>query len=70
MKIVLSRFLIVVLVLFSTVVSAQDPPCPDGPCPEEPPGLPVDGNIVGLLIAGVLLGIYMIYRYNKTEASV
>jgi len=71
MKIILNKFLIVVLFLFSAVLIAQDdPPCPGGPCPPVGPELPIDDNLIILLILGISFGIYSIHRYKiKTKAS-
>ena len=40
------------------VLVAQDGPPP--PPPPPPPGLPIDGQIIALGIAGFLLGIYAV----------
>jgi len=69
MKIILNKFLIVVLFLFGAVVNAQ-PPCPGGDCPPVGPELPIDDNLIILLILGISFGIYSIHRYKiKTKAS-
>ncbi|MDR7209685.1 hypothetical protein [Flavobacterium piscis] len=68
MKIMANKFLIIVVFLLSTVVNAQDPPCPS--CPPGPPELPIDDNLVILLIVGASFGMYAIYKYKlKTKAS-
>lgn len=72
MKIILNKFLIVVLFLFSAVVNAQDLPVPcTGPnCPPVAPDLPIDDNLIILLLIGILFGIYSIHKYKiKTKAS-
>jgi len=49
--------LTITLILFYTIItSAQGPPGPGGP-PPPPPGLPIDGGITFLIIAGVAYGI-------------
>ena len=69
MEIIFRKFLIVVLFLFSIGLYAQDPPEPEDP--PVPPPLPIDENLMLLLIAGVLFGVYVIYKYKfKTKASV
>jgi hypothetical protein len=67
MKIILDKTLLIGFFLYTAIGYSQ--PCPTCP-PEEPPGLPIDENIVGLLMTGILMGIFMIYRYNKRKASV
>ena len=72
MKIILNGFLIVVLLLFSAVVSAQPPvPCNGPDCPPPPPFLPIDNGLIILLLVGVSFGIYSIHKYKlKTKASI
>ncbi|MBC5839201.1 hypothetical protein [Flavobacterium muglaense] len=52
---------------------SSGPPSPTGKGaagPVTPPGLPIDGNLVLLFVAAVLLGIYIIYiRPIKVKAS-
>ena len=49
------------LMLICATVFAQKPPNPiGGPAP--PPGLPIDGGILYLLIAGVTYGVYELKR--------
>lgn len=55
-----------VLVMTVTSVFAQLPPPPPG---LEPPVLPLDGGLVLLLIAGVLLGSYTIYKKTKYKKT-
>lgn len=60
-----------VLVLFSTIVNAQPgPPCTGPNCPPGPPELPIDDNLIILLLLGISFGMYSIYKYKiKTKAS-
>lgn len=68
MKILINKFLIVVLFFFSAIVNAQ-PPCPG--CPPGPPDVPIDDNLIVLLLIGLSFGVYTIYKYKlKTKASV
>lgn len=70
MKMIFKKFLMVVLFLCSVFVYADDP-LPEPEDPPNPPALPIDENLMFLLIAGVVFGIYAIYRYKlKTKASV
>lgn len=50
--------------LMSTVAMAQGNPPP--PMPPPPPGLPVDGPILLLLIAGLIYGIYKTLALRKS----
>ncbi|MCV9930239.1 hypothetical protein OIU83_21455 [Flavobacterium sp. LS1R49] len=70
MKIISSRFLTMVLFLLVGVgVFAQSGPPPPGIPP--PPGLPIDESLLFLFVAGLLFGIYIIYRYTlKTKTPV
>ena len=74
MKIMINRFLIVFLFLFSAVFNLQagpGTPCPGGNCPPTGPGVPIDDNIIVLLVIGFLFGIRAIYKHRlKTKASV
>ncbi|HEY6142503.1 MAG TPA: hypothetical protein VIV55_03620 [Flavobacterium sp.] len=72
MKNFLSKFLIVIVVLFSvmSVFAKQTPPSP-GEKKVVPPGLPIDDNVSILLIMGLFLGMYIMYKYQfKTKASI
>ncbi len=55
-----------VLLLSNIVCFAQDvdPPPPSGP---NPPGLPIDQNILLLLIVGLIYGAYSIWFSSKNE---
>ncbi len=55
-------------VLISFVCSAQTPPPPQPP--PSPVGLPIDTNILILVILGFLYGIYKIYKFRKKKASI
>ena len=44
------------LLLFPLIMIAQDTGLP-GPPPPPPPGLPIDGGLLFLLIAGVAYGV-------------
>jgi len=60
-----SIIFITVMLLWIEVFSKGDPPTPKPLGPPINPGTPIDGNISILLIAGVLLGVYSIYK-NRT----
>jgi hypothetical protein len=80
MKIALNIFICLILFLFSTVdVSAKATPPQPPPTgrmaatntPPPPPGLPIDQDVVVLLIIASLYGIYVIYSFSeKVKASV
>ena len=56
-----------IFMLFSIVSYAQDnidPPPPSGP---SPPGLPIDQNILWLLIVGLIFGAYSICFSSKNK---
>lgn len=44
---------LLLLLLFPLIMIAQDPPPP----PPPPPGLPIDGGLLFLLIAGIVYGV-------------
>lgn len=81
MKNILRKFLVFVFILCGclSVFAKPNPPAPpmaktaDDPGPVVPPGLdlPVDDNIVFLLILGLLLGVYVTCKYHyKIKAPI
>lgn len=76
MKNVLRKFFILTIVLLGKldVFAKPNPPVPASKTaagPIVPPGLPIDGNILFLLIFGVLLGIYIVHKYQyKIKAPI
>ena len=44
--------------------AAPQPPQPVSPIP---PGLPIDGNLLVLIFASVILGLYKIHTYKKAS---
>jgi hypothetical protein len=71
MKIISNRFLTVVLVLMGSIsaFAGEVPPAPDSPEVEIPPELPIDGNLVFLVVAALLFGIYSIYKHRLNEKT-
>ena len=55
---ILNLVLVVGLMLVATTAIAQPPPTPP------PTGFPVDGGIIGLLVAGIGYGVKKIYSKN------
>ncbi|NGY36453.1 hypothetical protein FQU23_002890 [Flavobacterium sp. XN-5] len=86
MKVMLDRFFLLLVFLAGAFCSfaakGKEPPQPNpagknnsalttfsGPGPP-PPGLPIDENILILIIIALLFGIYIIYNHRlKTKAS-
>lgn len=58
----------ILFVLISVVCPAQVV-TPPPPTPPPPPGLPVDGAIVALLLAGIVYGIYKVWKSNKALSN-
>lgn len=72
MKIIKTGFFTICLILINVYnVFAQEPePEPPFP-PEGPPGgrVPIDDHLMFLIIAGVILGVTLIYRNKLKKAS-
>lgn len=66
MKIIANRFYITLIYLLgiSFAFAKSNPPAPNYKVPPPPPGVPVDENILFLLLTAVLFGIYIIYKQN------
>lgn len=71
MKTIANKLVLVMFYLLGIITTfAQTPPQPDGPDPP-PPGEPIDEHIFILILLGILLGIYIIYRHKlKTKAPI
>jgi hypothetical protein len=68
MKIMINKFLIVVVFLLSVVDAVAAPPAPPPPIP--PPG-PINDNLAVLVILALFFGVRTIYKRRlKTKASV
>ncbi len=73
MKIIINKFLLIIICLFGVldVFSAPSPPMPTGKKPPPPPGLPIDENLYLVLIIALLYGVYIIYKYQlKTKTPI
>ncbi len=68
MKIAVHKIIVAVFVLFSSQLSIaaeiQNPPPPT-----PPPGLPIDGGIVVMFFAALVLGYFISRRYLFTKKS-
>lgn len=73
MKIIKTVFFTICLTLLNVFsVFSQEEPEPPNP-PQQPPGgnvVPIDTHLMFLIIAGVMLGITMIYRNKIKKASI
>ncbi len=69
MKIVPTRFLILLALLLPVVGSYGAPGDPPPPTPPPPPGLPIDTGLVFLMMAAIGLGLYKVYRHSLKKAS-
>ncbi|WP_310560257.1 hypothetical protein [Flavobacterium sp.] len=73
MKIIVNRFYITLIYLLGIFIAfaKPGPPAPNFKRPPPPPGLPIDENILFLLVIALLFGIYIIYKQKiniKTPA--
>lgn len=74
MKIIKTGFFTICLILINFVnvfAQGEEMPEPTGP-PEQPPNyrVPIDDHLMFLIIAGVILGITLIYRNKIRKASI
>ena len=59
----LKYFISVCLILtFSLVFANKTPPLPKPSAGPTPPGVPIDGGIIYVLISGVALGVYTLKK--------
>ncbi|WP_366185363.1 hypothetical protein [Flavobacterium ovatum] len=74
MKIVLNKLFLLITFLFGImeIFAKNDknkgnaPPTPSlTGKPPSPPGLPIDDHIFWLIIISIILGFYVIYKYNQ-----
>ena len=70
MKIKLNKNILTLLlaVMVCSIAGAQGA-TPPPPMPPPPPGLPIDGGLVMLLIAGLFFGAYRAYRFSNKPQS-
>ena len=73
MKIIANKFFMTMLFLLGSFVlfAGPTPPPPNFKKPPPPPGLPIDEDILTLVVFAVLFGIYFIYNHNiKTKTPI
>ncbi|MBG6111835.1 hypothetical protein H4V97_002203 [Flavobacterium sp. CG_23.5] len=75
MNILPNKFYLFIAFLFGTLYAiAENPPPPPltgRRKPPPPPGLPIDENILTLIIIALLFGIYIIYSHRlKTKTPI
>ncbi|KQX15041.1 hypothetical protein [Flavobacterium sp. Root420] len=71
MKVIKTVFFTFFLILINVCSAfAEDLPDPLDPGPVEPPGGPIDSNLLVLIIAALLLGMVVIYKNKIKRASV
>jgi hypothetical protein len=65
----ISKLLLLCLLIISTFNAySQLPPPPPPPCITPPCNVPVNSGIILLIAAGLVLGIFMLYRTQKKKA--
>ena len=64
MKIVPTRFLILLAILLPLADCFAAPNDPPPPTPPPPPGQPIDGGIIFLLTIAIFYGLYIVYKNN------
>lgn len=57
-----------ILFFFVGHVSMAQGSTPPPPIPPPPPGLPIDGNIVALIVVALVYGIYKVNKLRKPTA--
>ena len=69
-KIVFFSVMIFVLGIFNAFAADIVPPSPTARRkPPPPPGLPIDENILILMLVALLFGIYIIYRFKLKQKT-
>lgn len=71
MKNIANKFLIIMICLFGVLEASAtpSPPSPGARKPPPPPGLPIDENLYIVFIIALLLGIYIIYKYQLKQKT-
>ena len=60
----------ILFLLVSFVCAAQETGNPPPPMPPPPPGLPIDGNVLILLVLGVVLGVCSHIKISKYRSAI
>ncbi|HZW62914.1 MAG TPA: hypothetical protein VFF15_04625 [Flavobacteriaceae bacterium] len=55
-----------VLISVASIAQGSGPP---PPAPPPPPGLPVDGGVIFLALAGLIFGVVVLLKKNKSTTS-
>jgi hypothetical protein len=66
MKIVPSKIVLLIVGFLCCNLTFASPEPPQ-PVPPVPPGLPIDNDLLVLVIASLILGFYKIYTHKKTS---
>ncbi|WP_146779217.1 hypothetical protein [Flavobacterium psychrolimnae] len=66
---VLNKFYLLIAFLFGTCLAIAQPPAPPGPTLPPPPGLPIDENILTMMLVALLFGIYIIYNFKIKQKT-
>ncbi len=67
MKLLLKYIFILIAVFVNSTTFAANPPNP-GVVPG--PGVPINDNILVLIVISVLYGVYKVNKFNKKKASI
>ena len=75
MKLVSNKFFTLIIFIYGAFFAiAGNPPVPNPAGkkkPPPPPGLPIDENVIFLLMAVIVFGIYIIYKHQiKTKTPI